>query len=217
MPLLARFAPPAAATPYDRFVAVMRVALPLAAIVVGAGAMLWPLLNDGEASFTLSREDLVQRDDTVRVIGARYAGRDRAGKRFEVRADEALQNEPDDERILIEGLEARMNLNADNAAYVRAERGVYRFDTQALEAADGVRLVTTDGYRVETAGATVDLGNRTARSAGPVTGTSRLGRFQAARADLSVDERVLRLTGGVTMHIAPDGPARSSESEGKTP
>ena len=188
---------------YDRFVLVMRVILPAAALMTGGGALLWPLVNDREASFTLAREELVQRDDTIRVIGARYVGRDGTGKRFEVQAAEALQPSPGAQRVVVEGLEARMNLSEENAAYVRAERGIYGVDDHILEAADGVRLTTTDGYRVDTAGATVDLNAKTARSAGPVTGQSALGRFEAGEARLVVDDRALRLTQGVQMRIRP--------------
>ncbi|MBK5912230.1 hypothetical protein CCR85_12090 [Rhodothalassium salexigens] len=216
-PLLADFARAGDATAYDRFVAVMRLVLPLAALAVGAAALLWPLVNEREASFTLSREELVKRDDTIRVLGARYAGRDRTGKRFEVKAVEALQNTPAARRVRIDGLEARMTLSDDNAARVHAARGLYALDDHVLDAEGGVRLTTTDGMRVDTAGATVDLPAKTARSAGPVTGSSRLGRFEAGAAVLTAEDRVLRLDGGVTMRILPDQVSRPAPGDQAPP
>src|SRR5688572_11847812 len=69
-------------------------------------------------------------------------------------------------------------------------------------AVDGpIRVVAPDGYRLATRDVTVDLDKRTMNSRGRVSGTMPLGRFEAGSLSADLDERTVRLNGGVRLKI----------------
>jgi lipopolysaccharide export system protein LptC len=64
-----------------------------------------------------------------------------------------------------------------------------------------VRVVGGDGYRLATRDVGVDLKNRQLASAGPVSGSMRLGQFQAGQLKADLGERTVVLDGGARLKI----------------
>ncbi|RMB01910.1 hypothetical protein [Eilatimonas milleporae] len=188
---------------WDRFVAAMRIVLPVAAIVLGSVTVFWPLLSDTEVSFTLSKEEVAASDDKVRMTNLRYRGTDAVDRLFTITAASGMQDDPASPRIRLEDLSAQMDLEPGLPARVEARTGVYRLNEGRLSLVGGVELTSGADYALTMSGAEVQIKSRVATGHGNVSGRSRLGTLEAARVEIRIDESKGVFDGGVALRITP--------------
>lgn len=185
---------------HDAVIRVVKYGLPV--LIVGLVILLAiaPFDRRGDVSFILDKNEVEQARERMRVEQARYTGEDNKGQRFLIVADRAVQQSSNVPVVTIEGMRARLNL-ARGPLSIAALKGRYDLE-QELVAVDGpIRVVGPDGYRLATRDVTVDLDKRTMRSTGRVSGTMPLGRFEAGGLNADLDERTVRLDGGVRLKI----------------
>lgn len=188
---------------WDRFVAIMRMTLPVFALILGTITALWPFINEKEVSFTLSKEDVTQGDGRVRMTNLQYVGTDNNNRLFTVTADSGEQDDPNAERVKLSGITAEMEVETNVPATVNARTGIYRMKERTLSLVGGVHLETGNGYTLDMLGADVDLKTRSAEGQGSIRGTSDLGELRASRMTIKVEEQVGLFEGGVKMRIIP--------------
>jgi len=185
---------------HDAVIRAVKFGLPI--LIVGLVVLLAiaPFDRRGDVSFILDKNEVEQARERMRVEQARYTGEDNKGQRFLIVADRAVQQSSNVPVVMIEGMRARLNL-ARGPLSIAALKGRYDLE-QELVAVDGpIRVVGPDGYRLATRDVTVDLDKRTMRSTGRVSGTMPLGRFEAGSLNADLDERTIRLDGGVRLKI----------------
>ncbi len=185
---------------HDAVVRVIKFALPI--LIVGLFLLLAiaPFDRHGDVSFILDKNEVEQARERMRVEQARYTGEDNKGQRFLIVADRAVQQSSNVPVVMIEGMRARMEF-ARGPLTIAALRGRYDLEDK-LVAVDGpIRVVGPDGYRLATRDVTVNLDQRTMRSRGAVTGRMPLGSFEAGQLSADLDERTVRLDGGVRLKI----------------
>lgn len=197
----------AVSSSWDRFIALMRFTLPAAAVVLGLVTVLWPFVNDTEVSFTLSKDDVAKSDGQIRMTNMRYTGTDAVDRLFTVEAASGLQDTPSSPRIRLTDIKAEMALEPGIPATVEARTGIYRMKESTLSLVGGVHVQTGNGYKLDMAGAEVDLKAHKATGQGSIKGQSRLGTLEAGRMEILVDEEEGIFDGGVTLHIEPRRPA----------
>ena len=83
----------------------------------------------------------------------------------------------------------------------RGEFGIYDLDRKLISVVGPIHVAGPNDYDLQTRDVTVDLGSRQIRSAGPVSGRIELGQFQAGRMAADLDQRTVRLDGGVRLKI----------------
>jgi lipopolysaccharide export system protein LptC len=185
---------------HDTVIRAVKYGLPV--LIVGLIVMLAiaPFDRRGDVSFILDKNEVEQARERMRVEQARYTGEDNKGQRFLIVADRAVQQSSNVPVVTIEGMEARLDL-ARGPLSIAALKGRYDLERE-LVAVDGpIRVVGPDGYRLATRDVTVDLDKRTMRSTGQVSGHMPLGEFQAGNLNADLDERTVRLDGGVRLKI----------------
>ena len=102
--------------------------------------------------------------------------------------------------VAIEGMRGRLDL-ARGPLTIAALKGRYDLEQEKVAVDGPIRIAGPDGYRLATRDVTVDLDKRTMQSHGAVNGTMQLGQFQAGRLSADLDERTVRLEGGVRLKI----------------
>lgn len=185
---------------HDTVIRAVKYGLPV--LIVGLIVMLAiaPFDRRGDVSFILDKNEVEQARERMRVEQARYTGEDNKGQRFLIVADRAVQQSSNVPVVTIEGMDARLDL-ARGPLSIAALKGRYDLERE-LVAVDGpIRVVGPDGYRLATRDVTVDLDKRTMRSKGQVSGHMPLGEFQAGNLSADLDERTVRLDGGVRLKI----------------
>ena len=185
---------------HDRVIRAVKFGLPI--LIVGLIVMLAiaPFDQRGDVSFILDKNEVEQARERMRVEQARYTGEDNKGQSFLIVADRAVQQSSNVPVVTIEGMRARLNL-ARGPLSIAALKGRYDLEEEMVAVDGPIRVVGPDGYRLATRDVTVNLDDRTMQSKGAVSGEMPLGRFQAGRLSADLDERTVRLNGGVRLKI----------------
>ena len=193
-----RWAVPGSA--HDRLVRLAKIALPSAVGVLIAILAVAPLGKHSDVSFILDKKKVANANERMRVEQARYIGTDDKGQEFTMVANRALQRSSDVPVVDISGVSARLNL-AQGPLFVVANLGRYNLDTLKVNIDGPVKVVGGDGYRLATRDVVVDLRHRQLTSEGPVSGTMRLGQFQAGQLHADLGQRTVVLDGGARLKI----------------
>jgi lipopolysaccharide export system protein LptC len=185
---------------HDRLVRWSKIVLPSAVGVLIAILALAPLGKRGDVSFILDKKKVQSAHERMRVDQARYTGTDDKGQKFEIIANNAVQPSSDVPIVNIEGMFAQLQ-QPQGPLMIGANQGRYNLDTQKIAIDGPVRVLGGDGYRLTTRDVTVDMKQRTLKSAGPVAGSMRLGDFQAGQLKADLGSRTVVLDGGARLKI----------------
>ncbi len=185
---------------YDRLVAVLKRALPLAAVALLGVIVVWPLTSAREFSFLLAKDKVAMSRDRLRIDNAVYRGETSNGQPFVIRAQDAVQRSSAVPVVELRRLSADLKLDSGPAT-VTAPSGRYDMNHDRLDIAGPVRVDSRAGYTVDGQTVTVSLIDRTVTSSAPVSGTMPLGSFRANAFSSDIDGRMLVLTGRVHLHI----------------
>jgi lipopolysaccharide export system protein LptC len=189
-------------SPWDRFAKLMRFVLPLAAAAILIAGLTWPLLQEREFSFILSKDEVDMAGDRMRLGAAVYRGQDDEGRPFVIRAGRGLQQSSADPRVVLTDLEAELQMR-EGLAEVIAPRGVYDLEDETLFVDGPVVVRRADGYRLSTFDVMVDVPARTVIGEGRVEGSHPLGSFAGDQLTARLDERTVVLEGNTHMRIDP--------------
>ena len=185
---------------HDTVIRAVKYGLPI--LIVGLTIMLAvaPFDRRGDVSFILDKNEVEQAPERMRVEEARYSGEDNKGQKFLIVADRAVQQSSDVPVVMIQGMRARLNL-ARGPLSIAALKGQSDLENEQVRVDGPIHVVGPDGYRLATRDVSVDLDKRTMQSSGRVSGTMPLGQFQAGGLSADLDERTVRLNGGVRLKI----------------
>ena len=187
---------------HDKLVVFSRIALPVAVGVLAAFLVMAPLTSAGDVSFVLDKNKVAVAKERLRIQAARYRGEDQKGQPFTLTAGSAVQKSSAEPIVQLTDLAASLKL-PDGPASITAPYGRYDMDSQQVAVAGPIRVETTNGYRLDTNDATVDLKTRRLASTAAVAGTLPQGTFTADHLQADITERVVRLDGHARLRIVP--------------
>lgn len=197
---------------YDRFVNVMRVALPAVALAIALLVVAWPALNPSEFSFLLAVDQVQLSPERLRMVKPEYFGTDSKNRPFTIQAESALQEYEEAEKVTLKTIEAQLKFETDVEAVANAEEGVYYPASKALGLVGDVMVKTTNDYVLEAEDASIDLEKRLVSSEMPVLGTGPHGRFEAQGFVADIAQEVLTFKGGVRSVLDPKKAYNASNS-----
>lgn len=187
---------------WDRFAAAVKVVLPLAAAVLLATIVIWPLTSAREFSFLLSKDKVAVSKERLRTDDALYRGETAKGQPFEIRAKGAVQRSSAVPVVELTQLSADLKM-LEGPARVTAPSGRYEMDHDLLVIAGPVDLDSAAGYTLNGADVRISLVDRTVRTDLPVTGTIPLGTFSGHDLRADIAGKRVQLGGGTHLHIVP--------------
>jgi lipopolysaccharide export system protein LptC len=185
---------------HDRIIRFAKVALPSAVGVAIAFLAMAPLEKNSEVSFILDKNEVEQARERMRLEQARYTGEDNKGQKFLIVADQAVQQSSDVPVVLIQGMRGQLNMERGPLT-IAAIKGRYDLEQELVTVDGPIRVAAADGYQLVTRDVTIDLDRRTMRSSGAVSGQLPLGDFQAGSLSANLEDRTVRLEGGVRLKI----------------
>ncbi len=196
---------------YSVFVRLMRLLLPTTALALIIVVVLWPRLHgidDLVGNADVDAIDL-ERDGRVRLEQPSYVGAAEDGGVFHVEADAARVDPVDPRRVELEGMRARMPAPGTRELALEAGEAIYDRDLETIELEGGIELQTSDGYRLRTDRATVELDAGTVATSSPVDGAGPGGTISADRLEVDGRQEVVRFRGNVkaTLPAPGAGPA----------
>ena len=187
---------------YSSFVSIMKIALPvLAVLLVFAVFVAGGLFEDRDKlAITFTEVDQISEDH--RMVNPRINGTDTKGRPFTVTATSARQAENNSDRISLENIEADMMLDdGDLWLSISAQRGLLRVDLNSLLLYERVDAFTTWGYEVHGTVARLDLKTGDISSDAPINIQGPLGLLTANKMSSSNADGIIRFTDGIKLTL----------------
>jgi len=169
----------AVASRRSRFVNLMKIALPIMALLLTVAVLAWPQLRRTSDEFRLSFSSLETDGGALTMAKARYHGVDAKGQPFVVTADSATQDLQDRSMITLDQLTADIITTKGEWFTLSSDTGIYREDVKQLYLSGNISIYTDMGYEFHGETAEVDLGAGTVVSDDMVWGQGPFGLLQA--------------------------------------
>ena len=203
---MAPLAPPRIERGYSRFVAVMKVALPLGAAAVIGLLFSWSRLYDMPERVQIDATSFGVSETASghRMINARYSGTDRNDNPYNLAAESIVQQRADPDRVTLNRPEADFTTADGTWVAVAAARGAFARADRKVTLKGDVSLYHDWGYQFRTDEATIDFTEATAWGDAPVSGEGPWADLQAAGFRISRHESRLEFTGPARMVLYPD-------------
>lgn len=167
-------------TRYSRFVALMKLILPVIAGIIIMLVVLWPELNDHPSKFQIGVAQIeIDGADGQKLVNARYTGVDRANNPFSVTAETLAQNPEDENTVDLKNPKADITVSGGSWLAVMSPNGQYRKKDQVLELFGGVNAFHDMGYEFRTEHAIVHFQDGSAFGESPVHGQGPSGELQS--------------------------------------
>lgn len=165
---------------YSRFVQMMKLLLPMAAVVMIIAIIIWPHLSVDSRRFAIGFSNIeISEAKDPSMINARYIGTDNDNQPFSVTADIARQVVDDENSIVLELPKADITLKDRSWLVLTSQSGIYDRPTQYLELNGAVNLFHDSGYEMHTQSAGIDLANGAAEGHEPVRGQGPFGHIES--------------------------------------
>jgi lipopolysaccharide export system protein LptC len=178
----------------------LRIWLPLAGValvLVVLGWMAWTSLTGH-----LGLANVLFTKDGVTMVDPHIAGRAQ-GRAYDMVAKRGVQSFDSAKRVRFEELTGRVEMQDRRWVRLQAPVGIFDGTAQTLRLEGGVDVVTSEGYRITTASADIDLERGDMKTADRVTVATGDQTLTAAAARVSDGGHVLVFDGGVRLDLAP--------------
>jgi lipopolysaccharide export system protein LptC len=180
-------------------VAVLKRALPAAAILLLAAVALWPQIRGLEDQRRLTfRRDAEAPADTLRMQQARFQGVDELGRPYTITA-RAAQQAGNGDAVLLDEPNADMTLQDGAWVFLQANQGTFRRTAQTLDLAGQVVLNHDAGYELRTERASIDLTARGATGDARVEAQGPFGTLEGSGFIATDGGKVIIVTGPATL------------------
>jgi lipopolysaccharide export system protein LptC len=185
---------------HDRLVRFLRVALPSVIGVLLAVLAFSPFSNTQEMSFVLAKDEVNLAKERMRVTRALYRGEDTKGRPFSLSAGSAVQKSAADPLLRMSDLAGRLVMD-NGPATLSAGQGTYDMKAEKIRVEGPLSFASGDGFTLVASNVEFMLKSKTMQSFGAVSGSTRVGTFNAARMNADAEARIVRLEGGARLQI----------------
>lgn len=170
---------------HSRFVAWMKIILPLVALGLLSTLFLISRSIDPTASIPFADIDLEQRAQDQGATNPSFAGVSSSGDQIRFHANYMLPDPEDDGRLKADGLSAQLTLNQGGVIEIEADYGkLIQKERQAILTGN-VEIQTSDNYKITTERLETRYDELQVMSPGTVHAQGPLGTLEAGRMVLS--------------------------------
>jgi len=193
----------ASARNHSRVVRFLKFALPASAVVLVAAFGVHSWLSAPTIAVAQVRQTNITSGKLV-MSAPKLEGFTKNNLAYTLSAARAVQNVKKVGVFELEGIEAKLPVNADTWAEVKADRGIYDRDNNTIDFQSEVSVTTTDGMSATFSKAFYDIGKGELKTVEPVA-------IKLSGTDISADGmtvldngKVLIFENRVRMEISPD-------------
>jgi lipopolysaccharide export system protein LptC len=186
----------------SRFVGLMKVVLPLAAVALAGVVIAWPQFVK-KAGFMITVANMEVEDGGVAMHNARYRGTDRHGQPFYVTAEAATQQADSDKQVLLDKVMADISRSGGEWFNVSADSGVFNPKANQLLLLGNVGVYSDRGYELHGNSAELDIKAGMVTSDEKVWGHGPLGSIRAGNMQVFDKGQRVVFGGRVTTVLTP--------------
>ncbi|TNJ45606.1 LPS export ABC transporter periplasmic protein LptC [Phaeobacter sp. B1627] len=163
---------------YSRIIALLKVVLPLAAVALLSTLFLISRQVETRPVIPFAQVDIDDRLRGQQVTAPFFTGTTEAGHEITIAAAKAFPSS-DLGTASATDLEAEIRTTEGRSILLLSDSGALQPDTNSATLTGNVRILTTDGTRIETETLEAELSGSEARSPGSITATGPIGDFTA--------------------------------------
>jgi lipopolysaccharide export system protein LptC len=185
---------------HDKRIRVMRMALPIGAVLLGGYLLAAPFMAVHDISFVLAKDQVDVSQERMRLSAASYRGFDSLGRPFQIDAESAVQ--PTSRSPLVKlGRFGGQIMLTKGLAVLHALGGSYNLDTEVLRVEGPIEMQTADGYHMRANDVNVHVKQQVMESRAGVNGVLPIGYFSADKMRMDMNSKTMTLDGRVHLHI----------------
>lgn len=193
---------------HSRFVATAKIMLPLAALALFATLFLFARTIDPEGALPYAEVDVRSLASESRIGAPMFSALTEDGTAVSLTADAARPDPEVPGRMTVDRLTGIFEPPDGSRIDVTAASGAVDNGTASAELSEGVEVVTSTGYRLETTGIVARFDRTDLHSTGAIAaqgplGSISAGGFRMTPADAEPGVYVLVFTGGVKLIYDP--------------
>ncbi len=180
-------------TTYTKFVKILRVLLPVLALLSIAVLFIWPIVSQEEVPQEVGMTIDIDKpanvsDDALQMIKPEFTGLDNKNRPYVITADTVYQGSDKQAEMTLIKPVADLELSATQWVSLRADNGLYSPENETLILSGAVTLSDNTGYQLETEQIDIDLDQGQAVSKTQVTGNGPIGTINAKGMIIAVDQ-----------------------------
>ncbi len=195
---------------YTQNVKILRVALPLLALMSIIALIAWPILNQEEIPQEMTSQSLNSdkpigiADDALQMIKPEFTGLDMKNRPYIITAETIYQGSTKEADMTLIKPKATLDISKEQSISLESESGVYKPSQESLTLTGAVTLFDQTGYHLKTREIFVDLSKSTAISQTKVEGRGPIGSIDAhgIKIDLELSP-IVHFMGPATLTIYP--------------
>ncbi len=194
---------------YSRFVSLMKLLLPVAALALAVVMVAWPQFKSRDDGFSFGFLSVNPYDaENLRMENARFTGLDKNTLPYTLTAEVAIQDGPGSDIIRLQRPKADVTLKDGTWLALTADKGIHRQKNQTLELTGVVNMFHDSGHSFTTSHAKIDLVHGTAVGNKPVTGHGPSGDLTSQGFRFLSKHNIIQFTGKAKMvfYSRQDGP-----------
>lgn len=191
---------------HSRKVRVLRVAMPLATLLVVCGFVVWTWFNPMRILLQAVPDiggDLVVSGTKITMQQPRITGFTRDSRPYEFTAKAAEQDLTRPDVVELQDLRGKFQMRDDSITEMTAEGGLYNSKKETLELGRNTVVTSTAGYKVLIDNAVIDIRGTRMVTDEPVQVEMKEGRLDARRMEVLESGNILRFE-GVRMTLKGD-------------
>jgi len=195
-----------AAVRHSRRVRVLRLAIPVLAVLVLTAVVLVTWLNPLRLLLHLPKEvgRMVVTGTKITMEQPRLAGYTRDSRSYELTARAASQDVLKPDLVELKEIHAAVQLQDRGLMEVTAPSGIYNSKTEALDLSGNVVMVASSGFECRLLEAKIDIRNGNIVSEKPVDVKFADGTINANRLEVTESGGLIRFGDGVIMNVVLD-------------
>ena len=200
-----------------RYVTLLRIALPMAALLLAALVIAWPQLQNRERTgFSLTPTHADPKEvEQLTMVNPRFVGLDSKQQPYTVTAQSATQERAGADIILLNHPQADILLANGAWVTVTGRMGRYSQKQQILDLEGDIDVFHDSGYEFHTERAQIDLANNTINGDVPVTGHGPGGLIDAQGFMILDHGQTVIFTGDSKLHLNPGAGKEPAPAVGK--
>ncbi len=163
---------------HSRRVRALKFVLPATAAVIALAFPIYSYLAAPPA-VEVKTDDTAFSDGKLVMSNPKLSGYTKENLPYAMSAARAVQDVANENVIGLEGIDAKLPVDAATSATVEAAHGTYNRDANTLELKKDVLVTTSDGLVMKLQSAFLDMGKGTMKTGDPVDITSKGSRIQS--------------------------------------
>lgn len=192
---------------HSSFVSIMKIALPLGALVLLGIVLFYSGVFDSRDRLDITFREIATLNNDLRMVSPRITGLDKSGQPYLLTADTATQGAAGTSLIELDNLQADLKMSdAGDWVSLAATTGLLDTETQTLDLNQKVDVYVSNGYEFHGTQGQINFRNGDFVSDAPVEGHGPAGTLRADKMTADNSTKTMIFTGRVKMRFYGEQP-----------